>query len=227
MKVSFDVYPEWYGYQADETGFVVGDRSDGLRQRTGLDFGVGVSGIEVPLERAATQLERTPGVRVLSVDRWEIFDDPARPYPRLGGHPAHLYRLLLSRSGFPDILGIPAQSFSRPPSEGHNEQRADVVLIGARGKTFLVRFGHDAGADTANRVLMSLRFPRWSDEIVSPFGVSKADVYRKSRQICALFSPEAVAQDQTTVSAAHAYARRKYRAVLRRPAFEGCLDGFE
>jgi hypothetical protein len=109
------------------------------------------------------------------------------------------------------------------------EQRVDVVLIGARGKTFLIRFGHDASLDSANVVLMSLRFPRWSDEIVPPFGVSEADVYRKSRQICSLFSPEAVAQDSTTnpVSAAHPYARRKYRGVLRQPAFEGCLAGFE
>jgi hypothetical protein len=227
MKVSFEVFGG-YGYQADETGFVVGDRSDGLRQRTGLDFGVGVNGIELPLERAATQLERTPGVRVLSVDKGEIFDHPARPYPRLGGHRSHLYRPFVSRSGLAHIFGIPAQSFSRPQSEGL-EQPAYVVLVGASDKTFLIRFGRQRGADTANLVLMSLRFPRWSDEIVPPFGVSKADVYSKSRQVCAVSSPEAVAQDPTTdsVSAAHAYARRRYHAVLRRPAFEGCLDGFE
>jgi hypothetical protein len=165
MEVSF--VPYRYGYQADETGFVVGDRSDGLRQRSGSDFAVGVNGIELPLERAALQLERTPGVRVLSVDKGEIFDHPGVPYPRLNGHTAHLYRLLLRRPKLHKIFGIPAPSFSgrtQPswpihPQMGARQRRVDVVLIGAGGKTFLVRFGNRTGGlDPPNWVLMSLRF---------------------------------------------------------------------
>jgi len=164
-KVSFKA-GGWYGFQADETGFVVGDRPDGLQQRIGPDFGIGVNRIELPLERAALQLERTPGVRILSVDKGEIFEHPAVPYPHLGGHPAHLYRLVLSRPELHEIFGIPAQSFAGrirdhvpEPQIGARERRTDVVLIGDRGKTFLVRFGnHLPGLDPPHWVLMSLRF---------------------------------------------------------------------
>jgi hypothetical protein len=154
-----------YGFQADETGFVVGGRPDDLQQQTGPDFGMGVNRIELPLERAALQLEKTPGVRVLSVDKGELFDHPGVPYPRLGGHPAHLYRLLLSRPELHEIFGIPAQSFSRvfdrvpDPQIGARDRRTDVVLVGVGDKTFLVRFGNSTGGlDPAHAVLMSLRF---------------------------------------------------------------------
>jgi len=141
--------PYRYAYQADETGFVVGDRADGLRQRSGSHFAVGVTGIALPLKRARLQLERTPGVRVLSVDKGSLFGWDHVPYPRNLGHPAHLYDLVLSRLKVHDIFGIPAQSFSgrtQPswpihPHIGARERRVDVLLIGAGGKTFLVRFG--------------------------------------------------------------------------------------
>jgi len=148
MEVSAGV-PYRYGYQADETGFVVGDRPDGLRQRSEAHFAVGVTGIALPLKRARLKLERTPGVRVLSVDRGSLFGWDHVPYPRNLGHPAHLYDLALSRPKVHDIFGIPAQSFSgrtQPswpihPHIGARERRVDVLLIGAGGKTFLVRFG--------------------------------------------------------------------------------------
>jgi hypothetical protein len=148
LEVSAGV-PYRYGYQADETGFVVGDRPDGLRQRSGSHFAVGVTGIALPLKRARLQLERTPGVRVLSVDKGNLFGWDHVPYPRHLGHPAHLYDLVLSRPKVHDIFGIPAQSFSgrtQPswpihPHIGARERRVDVLLIGAGGKTFLVRFG--------------------------------------------------------------------------------------
>lgn len=156
-----------FGFQADETQFVIGDSPGGLQQRRKSDFAVGVNGIKLPLKRATLQLERTPGVRVLSVDKGEIFDHPGVPYPRLNGHPAHLYRLLLSRPKLHKIFGIPAQSFSGRtqqswpihPQMGARQRRVDVVLIGAGGKTFLVRFGNRTGnLDSPNWVLMSLRF---------------------------------------------------------------------
>ena len=158
MQVSLLVpYP--YGYQADQTGFVVGDRPDGLAQRSVSDFAVGVNGIGLPLKRATLQLERTPGVRVLSVDKGDLFGWDSVPYPRLGGHPAHLYRLLLSLPKLHEIFGIPAQSFSRvnAPQRGALERRVDVVLIGAGGKTLLVRFGNGAeNLDLPHLVVMSL-----------------------------------------------------------------------
>jgi hypothetical protein len=167
-KVAFEPFGYgWFGYQADETGFVIGDNPGGLQQRTRPDFAVGVNGIELPLKQAAKQLEKTPGVRVLSVDKGEIFDHPGVPYPRLNGHPAHLYRLLLSRPKLHEIFGIPAQSFSgrtQPswpihPQMGARERRVDIVLIGAGRKTFLVRFGDGAvPLDPAYYLLMSLRF---------------------------------------------------------------------
>ena len=155
------------GFKADETHFVVGDHLGGLQRRTRADFAVGVSGIKLPLKQAALQLEKTPGVRVLSVDKGEVFDHPGVPYPRLNGHSAHLYRLLLSRPELHEIFGIPAQSFSgrtQPswpihPRMGARERHVDIVLIGAGGKTFLVRFGNDTGnLDSPNSLLMSLRF---------------------------------------------------------------------
>jgi hypothetical protein len=229
-EVSF-ADPYRYGYQADETGFVVGDSQHGLHQPSRADFAIGVNRIELPLEQAVIQLERTPGVRVLSVDKGDLFGWDSVPYPSLGGHPSHLYRLLLSRPKLHEIFGIPAQSFSRvnAPQRGALERRVDVVLIGDGGKTFLVRFGNGAeNLDSPHFALMTLKFRQWSDEIVPPFGVSKADVYRTSRQFCSHSHPWA-AHDQTTaisVSAAHAYARRTYPSALRQPAFEGCLDGF-
>jgi hypothetical protein len=54
------------GFKADKTQFVVGDHPGGLQQRTHADFAVGVNGIKLPLKQAAKQLEKTPGVRVLS-----------------------------------------------------------------------------------------------------------------------------------------------------------------
>lgn len=222
--------PYQYGYQANESGFVVGDSQHGLQQPSGSDFALGVNRIELPLKRARLQLERTPGVRVLSVDKGSLFGWDSVPYPRLGGHPSHLYRLLLSRPKLHDIFGIPARSFSRvnAPQRGALERRVDVVLVGAGGKTFLVRFGNGAeNLDSPHFALMSLTFRQWGDEIVQPFGVSRADVYRKSEQFCSHSHPWA-AGDQTaaiSVSAAHAYARRTYPAALRKPAFEGCLDG--
>jgi hypothetical protein len=166
-NVSFEPWGDDFGFQADETQFVIGDSPGGLQQRRTSDFAVGVNGIKLPLKRAALQLERTPGVRVLSVDKGEIFDHPGVPYPRLNGHPAHLYRLLLRRPKLHKIFGIPAQSFSgrtQPswpihPQMGARQRRVDVVLIGAGGKTFLVRFGNRTGGlDPPNWVLMSLRF---------------------------------------------------------------------
>ena len=167
-KVTFEPFGYgWYGYQADGTGFVVGDRPRGLWRQTQSDFGVGVSRIGLPLKRAALQLESTPGVRVLSVDKGEVFDHQGVPYPRLNGRPAHLYRLLLTRPERHQIFGIPAQSFSgrtQPswpihPDMGARERHVDVVLIGAGGKTFLVRFGNDVGSlDPPYFLLMSLRF---------------------------------------------------------------------
>jgi hypothetical protein len=167
-KVTFEPFGfGWYGYQADGTGFVVGDRPGGLRQPTEADFAVGVNRIELPLEQAARQLEKTPGVRVLSVDKGELFDHPGVPYPRLNGQPAHLYRLLLSRPELHEIFGVPAQSFSGRtqaswpihPQIGARERRVDIVLIGAGGKTFLVRFGNHVGSlDPSYFLLMSLRF---------------------------------------------------------------------
>lgn len=156
-----DFLGRWYGFKADETGFVVGDRPDGLQQRTRSNFGVGVNRIELPLKQAAKQLEKTPGVRVLSVDKGEIFDHPAVPYPRLNGHPAHLYDLLLTRPELHEIFGIPARSFSRVnhPQRGALKRRVEVLLIGAGRKTFLVRFGnHATGIDDAYFTLISLRF---------------------------------------------------------------------
>jgi hypothetical protein len=43
---------------------------------------------------------------------------------------------------------------------GARERRVDIVLIGAGGKTFLVRFGNQAGVplDPAYFLLVSLRF---------------------------------------------------------------------
>ena len=155
------------GFEADKTQFVVGDHPRGLQERTHPYFAVGVNGIKLPLKRAALELERTPGVYVLSVDKGEIFDHPSVPYPRLNGHPAHLYRLLLSRPELHKIFGIPAQSFSgrTQPSwpiggqMGARARRVDVVLIGAGGKTFLVRFGNNTdNLDTPHFVLGSLRF---------------------------------------------------------------------
>ena len=166
-NVSFEDAGYGFGFQADETQFVIGDSPGGLRQRRESDFAVGVNRIGLPLKRAARQLERTPGVRVLSVDKGEIFDHPGVPYPRLNGHPAHLYRLLLSRPKVHEIFGIPAQSFSgrtQPswpihPQVRARERHVDVVLIGAGGETFLVRFGnHTDNLDTPNATLMSLRF---------------------------------------------------------------------
>jgi hypothetical protein len=155
------------GFKADKTQFVVGDHPGGLQQRTHADFAVGVNGIKLPLKQAAKQLEKTPGVRVLSVDKGEIFDHPGVPYPRLNGHHAHLYRLLLSRPELHEIFGIPARSFSgrtQPswpihPEMAARERHVDVVLIGAGGKTFLVRFGNNTdNLDSPNATLMSLRF---------------------------------------------------------------------
>jgi hypothetical protein len=166
-KVSFDHQGYGLGFQADETQFVIGDSPGGLQQRTRADFAVGVNGIKLPLEQAAKQLEKTPGVRVLSVDKGDIFGGHRGPYPRLNGHPAHLYRLLLTRPELHKIFGIPAQSFSgrtQPswpihPKMGARERHVDIVLIGDRGKTFLVRFGNDTGnLDSPYYVLTSLRF---------------------------------------------------------------------
>jgi hypothetical protein len=164
MEVSLSV-PYRYGYQADETGFVVGDRPDGLRQRAGAHFAAGVTGIDLPLKQARLQLERTPGVRVLSVDKAHLFGWDSVPYPRSFGHPAHLYDLVLSRPKVHDIFGIPAQSFAgrtQPswpvhPHIGAHERRVDVLLIGAGGKTFILRFGDGIeNLDWPWHVLMSV-----------------------------------------------------------------------
>jgi hypothetical protein len=123
-----------FGFQADETQFVIGDSPGGLQQRRKSDFAVGVNGIKLPLKRATLQLERTPGVRVLSVDKGEIFDHPGVPYPRLNGHPAHLYRLLLSRPKLHKILESP---HSRSPA-----------VLNSRGRSTL-RWGLANGAWTS------------------------------------------------------------------------------
>jgi hypothetical protein len=167
-KVSFwNGYGYALGFQADKNKFVIGDHPRGLQQRGKSDFAVGVSGIKLSLKLAVKHLENARGVYVLSVDKGEIFDHPGVPYPRLNGHPAHLYRLLLSQPMGRKVFGIPAWSFSgrTQPSwpiggqMGARARRVDVVLVGAGGKTFLVRFGNDTeNLDSPNGVLMSLRF---------------------------------------------------------------------
>lgn len=71
----------------------------------------------------------------------------------------------------------------------------------------------------------------WSEAVVPPYDVSKADVHRQSRDICKLFTPKQVAAEYHSkpdaVSAALKYAKVSYKPVFQQPAFEGCLSGFK
>jgi nitrous oxide reductase accessory protein NosL len=71
----------------------------------------------------------------------------------------------------------------------------------------------------------------WSDAVVSPYTISKRDVYQQSRDVCSVFSAEQVAKEykaesSSPVAAAIAYAEATYQPVFQQPATDGCLDGF-
>jgi hypothetical protein len=60
---------------------------------------------------------------------------------------------------------------------------------------------------------------------------TQSQVYRDSKDICALFSPASVAKtynakSPTAKAAAHAFADHSYQRPFRNSAYRGCLAGF-
>jgi hypothetical protein len=136
--VTFMVPPGWYGYQ-DETGFVLGMGLVGGEVDVVLG-GITVYVLDSRFAEVSSKLAQVKGVRVKSPVR--IGDALGRRYAT---------RLGLQREVTLEDIGAPG---GVPP-------RTDLILLGAGGKTLVIRRAITTDADRAevNGVLMSFRYP--------------------------------------------------------------------